>query len=197
MSPASLPEVPPDKRDARRCLPSRGSRGSRFPPFSGTMRRSDSPRPLSGRFACRSLPDTAPASRRSWSPSRAHGLVEAPRARQGLWSPGPPIRDVGTEPGGAPTFPSYPSEDMPRSQTPVVSCALAAIAHRMVAFRRMHTVGLCLDTPETLLLTTTLPIAGLNDAACLRAPSSFVRSLLRWHAEFAPDRLARLWSGGT
>jgi hypothetical protein len=26
---------------------------------------------------------------------------------------------------GAPTFPSYPSEGMPRSQTPVVSCTLA------------------------------------------------------------------------
>ena len=197
MSPESLPEVLPDKRDARRCLPSRGSRGSRFPTFPGTMRRSDSPRPLSGRFARRSLPDTAPASRRSWCPHWAHDLVEAPRARQGLWSPGPPFRDVCTETGGSPTFPSYPSEDMPRSQTPVVSWALAAIAHRMVAFRRMHTVGLCLDTPETILLTTTLPISGLNDAACLLAHSSFVRSLLSWHAEFAPDRLARLWSGGT
>ena len=86
---------------------------------------------------------------------------------------------------------------MPRSQTPVVSWALAAIAHRIVAFRRMHTVGFCLDTPETILLTTTLPISGLNDAACLLAHSSFVRSLLSWHVEFAPDWLARLWSGGT
>ena len=32
------------------------------------------------------------------------------------------------EPGGSPKFPSSPCEDMPRSQTPVVSCALA-IAH--------------------------------------------------------------------
>jgi hypothetical protein len=37
----------------------------------------------------------------------------------------PPIRELCTETGGAPKFPSYPSEDMPRSQTPVVSCALA------------------------------------------------------------------------
>ena len=161
------------------------------------MRREDYPLPLSGRFACRSLPDTAPASRRSWSPSRAHGLVEAPRSRQGLWSPGPPIRDVCTETGSSPKFPSYPSEDMPRSQTPVVSCALAAIAHRIVAFRRMQTVGFCLDPPETFLLTTTLHISGLNDAACLLAHSSFVRPLLSWHVEFAPDWLARRWSGGT
>ncbi len=32
------------------------------------------------------------------------------------------------EPEGSPKFPSFPSEDMPRSQTPVVSCALA-LAH--------------------------------------------------------------------
>ncbi len=32
------------------------------------------------------------------------------------------------EPGGSPKFPSSPCADMPRSQTPVVSCALA-IAH--------------------------------------------------------------------
>ena len=29
----------------------------------------------------------------SWSPLRARGLVEAPRPRQGLWSPGPPVRE--------------------------------------------------------------------------------------------------------
>jgi hypothetical protein len=61
----------------------------------------------------------------SWSPRRARGLVEAPSPRQGLWSPGPPFRVCDKEPGGSPKFPSSPSEDMPRSQTPVVSCALA------------------------------------------------------------------------
>ena len=123
---------------------------------------------------------------------RAHGLVEAPRSRQGLWSPGPPFRELCSETGGSPKFPSYPSEDMPRSQTPVVSCALASIAHRIVAFRRMQTVGFGLDAAEAILLTTTIHISGLNDAACLLAPSSFVRPLLGWHVEFAPDRLARL-----
>ena len=89
------------------------------------MRREDYPLPISGRFAYRSLPDTVPASRRAWCPHRARGRGEAPRSRQGLWSPGPPIRELCTETGGAPTFPRYPCEDMPRSQTPVVSCALA------------------------------------------------------------------------
>jgi hypothetical protein len=81
---------------------------------------------------------------------------------------------------------------MPRSQTPVVSCALACIVHRIVAFRRMQTVGFCLDAAEAILLTTTLPISGLNDAACLLAPSSFVRPLLDWHVEVATARLAEL-----
>jgi hypothetical protein len=161
------------------------------------MRRSDDPRPISGRFTRRSLPDTVPASLRSWCPPRARDLVEAPRSRQGLWSPGPPIRELCTETGGSPTFPSYPSEDMPRSQTPVVSCALAAVAPRIVAFRRLQTVGFDLGTAEAILLTTTLHISGLHHAACLLAHSSFVRPSLGWHVEFAPDLLARLSSGGT
>jgi len=161
------------------------------------MRREDDPLPISGRFARRSLPDTAPASRRSWCPHRAHDLVEAPRSRQGLWSPGPPFRELCSETGGSPKFPSDPSEDMPRSQTPVVSCALASVAHRIVAFRRMQTVGFCLDAAEAILLTTTLHISGLHHAACLLAHSSFVRPLLGWHVEFTTDLLARRSSGGT
>jgi hypothetical protein len=73
----------------------------------------------------------------------------------------------------------------------VVSCALAAIAHRIVAFRRLHTVGFDRDTTAAILLTTTLQISGLNDAACLLASSSFVRPLLGWHVEVATDLLAR------
>jgi hypothetical protein len=79
------------------------------------MRREDYPLPISGRFAGRSLPDTAPASRRSWSPSRAHGLVDAPSPRQGFWSPGPPVRACPKEPEGSPKFPSSPCADMPRA----------------------------------------------------------------------------------
>jgi hypothetical protein len=193
----SLPSVLPAARDARRGLPSRGSRGSRCPTFTGTLRREDAPLPVSGRFTRRSLPDTGPAALRSCCPTRARGRVEAPRSRQGLWSPGPPIREWCTETGGSPTCPSYPSEDLPRSQPPVVSCALASVAHRMVAFRRVHTVGLSLDTAEAILLTTTLHIAGLHHAASLLAHSSCALPWLGWHVECAPDLLARLSSGGT
>ena len=79
----------------------------------------------------------------------------------------------------------------PLHQTPVVSCALACIAPRIAAFRCLQTVGFYLDTAEAILVTTTLPLSGLNDAACLLAHSSFVRPLLGWHVEFATDLLAR------
>src|SRR5499426_1428741 len=73
--------------------------GVAFPPV-GPLGLSSPPSPVlcsaktatlsvSRRFTCRSRPDTLPASVRSWYPPRARGLVEAPRPRQGLWSPGP------------------------------------------------------------------------------------------------------------
>src|SRR5215831_13859792 len=64
-------------------------------------------------------------------------------------------------------------------------------ATRTAACRRLQTIGFCRATAAAILLSTTLHIAGLNDAACLLAPSSFVRPLLGWHVEFAPDGLAR------
>src|SRR5262245_8455158 len=124
-------------------------------------------------------------------------LLEAVSPRQGLWSPGLPFRVCHKEPGGSPRCPSSPWADMHRSQTAMVSWALASVAHRIVGFRRMHTVGFCLDAAEAILLTTTIPIAGLNDAACLLAHSSFVRPLLGCHAECTTDLLARRSSSGT
>ena len=102
------------------------------------------------------------------------------------------------ETGGSPQFPRSPWACLPRSQTPVVSCALA-IAHAGLlpsgawqpsAFPSMTTGGIS-------SLSTTLPIAGLHHAACILVPSSVVRPLLGVHVDCAPDRLARLWSGGT
>jgi hypothetical protein len=69
--------------------------------------------------------DTLRASVRSWCPRRARDPGGSPMSRQGFWSPGPPFRVCHKETGGSPKFPSSPSEDMPRSQTPVVSWALA------------------------------------------------------------------------
>jgi hypothetical protein len=81
--------------------------------------------PLSGRFARRSLPDTLPASVRSWCPLRAHDRVEAPDHARAFGRPVPSSGSVVKEIDGSPKFPSSPFGCMPRSQTPVVSRTLA------------------------------------------------------------------------
>ena len=58
----SFPSLLPVSRSARLRLPSRGSLGSHFPTFTGTMLSYDCPVSLLGRFACRSLPNTLAAS---------------------------------------------------------------------------------------------------------------------------------------
>ena len=80
---------------------------------------------LSGGFACRSLPDTLPASVCLWCPLRARGRAEAPDHARAFGHPVPHSGHVDKETGGSPKFPSSPCGCMPRSQTPVVSCALA------------------------------------------------------------------------
>jgi len=89
------------------------------------MLHEDCPLPISDRFASHSRPDTLRASVGSWCPRRARVRVEAPRARQGFWSSGPPCRELPKETGGSPKFPSDPWRYMPRSQTPVESRRLA------------------------------------------------------------------------
>ena len=49
-----------------------------------------------------------------------------------------------------------------------------------------------LDVLRDILMSTTIIISGLNDAACILDPSSFVRPLLGLHVEFTTDLLARL-----
>ena len=63
--------------------------------------------------------------RRSWCPLRARGQEEAPGHARAFDRPVPLSGSVVKETGGSPTFPSSPSADLPRSQTPVVSWGLA------------------------------------------------------------------------
>ena len=95
--------------------------GPAFPTCPGTLLREACPLPVSGHFACRSRPDTLPVSVRAWCPSGVRGLVDTPRLRQGLWSPGPPLREYDQETSGSPTCPRAPCAAMPRSSPPVVS----------------------------------------------------------------------------
>ena len=104
-------------------------------------------------------------------------------------TPAPAV--VPKETGGSPEFPDYPSERMPRSQTPVVSRPLALSQTGLLpsghwipsAFR---------PVARTYLLTTTIHFSELNSAACvlasplLRTPSlddrTSVRLPTRWLA---------------
>jgi len=80
---------------------------------------------LSGRFACRSLPDTVRASPVRGVPVGLVAWLKRPDRARAFDHPIPHAGSLVQETGGSPTFPSSPCADMPRSQTPVVSCALA------------------------------------------------------------------------
>jgi len=54
------------------------------------------------------VPRYLACSSRSWCPRRARRLVEAPSPRQGLWSPGPPVRDVRQGARGLSQVPEFP-----------------------------------------------------------------------------------------
>jgi hypothetical protein len=180
-----------------RCAPSRGARGPPFPTCPGTRRREDChPAPLralrlalASRYLVRLV--------RSWCPLRAPGLGEAPRPHQGLWAPGPPCRACAKETEGSPTFPRYPSGGMPRSPTPVVSCALALAPPGLVPAGHWKPSAFPAVPLKDLLVSTTLRMSGRTHAACIFVPSSAVRPLLGVHVEVTTDLLARLSSDGT
>jgi hypothetical protein len=179
-------------------FPPVGRLGLTSPPSSVLCSAKTATLSVSGRFACRSLPDTLPAPSRSWCPARARGLVEAPRPRQGFWSPGPPFREC-------------IQGDRWLSQVPELPLCLHAplldpggvpgscrCEPGTVAFRPVETVGFPLLTVlRVILMSTTIHISGLNHAACVLVPSSSVRPLLGLHVEVTTDLLARHSSGGT
>jgi hypothetical protein len=173
-------------------FPPVGRLGHTSPPSQVLCSAKTATLPVSGRFACRSLPNTLPASIRSWCPARARGLVEAPRPRQGFWSPGPPLRE-------------YTQGDRWLSQVPEFPLCLHAPLldpggvpdsclrePGTVAFRPLETVGFPLLTVlRVILMSTTIIISGLNHAACMLVPSSSVLPLLGLHVEVPTDLLAR------
>jgi hypothetical protein len=129
VSSESLPGFPPVGHSARRRLPFRGSLGPRFPTFHGTMRRYDCHRVPLGLLRLSLASRYLACSQGSWSPLRARGLGESTQDHARAFGHlVPQAGNIVKETGGSPKFPSSPCEDMPRSQTPVVSCALA-IAH--------------------------------------------------------------------
>ena len=72
------------------------------------------------------------------------------------------------ETGGSPEFPGYPSERMPRSQTPVVSRTLAL--SRPGLLPSGHWIPSAFGpVARTYPLTTTIHFSGFNSAACALA----------------------------
>jgi hypothetical protein len=166
------PLSPASGCSARRRLPSRGSLGPPFPTFVGTRRRSDCPLSLSGRFACRSLPDT-------WRAFRVRGLPHG-RGTSGNAPRIPPGRVVTRSP--PPGLSSRRPVALPRSRVPPVQTCPALRPRGCPAHSPSRAQDCGLPVRANRRLTTTLPIAGLPHAAGLLAPPGFVRPLTGRHA---------------
>jgi len=193
-----LPSVSPAQRDARRRLPSRGSCGPWCPPFVGTMLRSDCHhallRSLRSSLASRSLACFRPfvvsprGSCRGGSLHATPGPVVARCPKPGIWPGDRWLSHV-------PALPLWLHAPLSAPGGVLDTCPRVS---KTAAFRPLETVGFPLSTSlRVILLSTTLPISGLNHAACILVPSSSVRPLLSVHVAITPDLLARLWSGGT
>jgi len=72
------------------------------------------------------------------------------------------------ETGGSPEFPGYPSERMPRSQTPVVSRPLAIAQAGLLPSIRW-TLSAFAPVARSYPLTTTIHFSEFNHAACALA----------------------------
>ena len=96
--------------------------------------------------------------------------AEAPDHARAFDHPVPLSGYVVKETGGSPKFPSSPSGDMPRSQTPVVSCALAITHPGLLPSSACKLSAFPSRPLKDILLSTTIHISGLNHAACVLAP---------------------------
>jgi len=102
-------------------------------------------------------------------------------------------RNFYKETDGALKSPDYPCENMPRSQlqTPVVSYILTIAYVRLLPSARLKVVGFP-PTSRDYLMTTTIHISGLRDAACFLDSPSFVLPLLGLHVGFTTNLLVKL-----
>jgi len=124
--------------------------------------------PISGRFACRSLPDTSPASVCLWFPLRAHGRVEAPDHARAFGHPVPFVREYGRGERWLSQVPELPLWMHAPFSDPGGVPLTRQNASGTAAFRCVHTVGFPLRmTVRDIFLSTTLHISGLNHAACI------------------------------
>ena len=123
---------------------------------------------------------------RSWCPCRARGQAEAPSHARAFGHPVPHSGPLVKETDGSPKFPSSPCEARPRSQTPVVSCALAT------AHPGLLPSGHCTASADHDAIYFGAPSRGLSPryTRLRTAPYGEARGV-------ATDLLARLSSGRT
>ena len=141
VSSQSLPWFPPGGHAARRRLPARGSLGSPFPTFHGTLRRDDCHPVPRGSLRLSLASRYLACSRGSCSPLRARDLGEAPGPRQGLWSPGPPRRACGQGDRWLSHVPEFPLGRHAPLSDPGGGLRPRPTAPRTAAFQCVQTVG--------------------------------------------------------
>ena len=126
-------------------FPPVGPLGLRSPPSSVVCSAKTATLPLSGHFACRSRPDTLPASVRSWCPVRARARVEAPAHARAFDRPSP-IPALWQGDRGLSHVPERPLWRHAPLLDPGGVLRTRPRAPRTVAFRCMETVGFPLPT---------------------------------------------------
>jgi hypothetical protein len=136
------------------------------------MRRYDCHLAFSGSFALSLVPRYLACFSGSWYPQRAQCLAEAPRHRQGLWSPGPPVRDMGQGDRWLSQVPEFPLWTHAPLSDPGGVLRTRPRAPRTAAFQPLDTVG----------FPTTLHFSGVHHAACVLATPGFVRPFTGRHA---------------
>ena len=119
--------------------------------------------PSRGPSLCRSFPDPLRASLSLCSPRRARSLVEAPSKRQGLWSPGPPVRDVRQGARGLSQVPELPLCSHAPLSDPGGALGTRHSAPRTAAFQSLHTVGFA--TTYIFRGSITRPVCSLHPAS--------------------------------
>ena len=133
-------------------FPPGGPLGLGSPPSQVLCSAKTTSLPVSGRFACRSLPDTLRASVRLWCPLRARVLVEAPRSTPGPVvnrSPGP-VMAPGD--GWRSHVPELPLEMPAPLSDPGGVRGTRPDAPRTAAFRSTDGVGVPLPTACKVIL---------------------------------------------
>ena len=128
--------------------------------------------PISGRFACRSLPDTLRAFIVRGLPHGLGTTGKAPRIPPGLLVTRSPT----------PGISSRRQVALPSSRVPPVETCPALRPRWCPAHSPLRAQDCCLPAHANRRLPTTIPISGLNHAAYLLATPGSIRPLTGRHA---------------